>query len=569
VETPVSRETQAAIRWRIELATIVSAMIAGSLARLGGCFAVLQGGIGGLDHFDEGIYVSAALSWAADGRPPGMLPPYAPPIYPGLVALASREFGPPEFWAVFISWVASAATIFVAGLLGRRWFGPGAGATAAIFAAASGHQAAHAMMALTDATFLLAWMAGLGAVAAWLAKPTMGRAVILGLAAGLAQDVKYSGWLLLAVATIAVGLRWIAMRTAVRRPSMAESIGGLAVASVVAALIYTPWFLFVERHGGYAGLLRHHSSYVQGWSAWGRNFSAQLAQAQALEQSWSPWGCLAAGIAFIVLSMPATKEGRVRAALQACGLLALFGLGKRFLPGLSWGFGAILILQAVRADGSRGSRVLAASWALLTLMTPLYHPYTRLWLPMTAIEWFAVASALQLIGEGKGGEIRRSLGVILLAALISCGLRTWNGSSPIEMTATARPVGRSEGGIGKPVIAALSRIGPQAKASVIAVLGRPTLLMALAEAGFPVERLPDIEVLTGQAAASFAIADSLVIGAAGGEGGAQPEFAGWLTVERLEIPIATVTAFDQDPGIANDASRPAVSYFWILRRASP
>lgn len=544
-------------------------MVAGSLLRLVGALAVLKGGIGGLDHFDEGIYASAALSWAGDGHPPASLPPYAPPVYPGLVALAFHELGSWELWPVLISCLMGAATILAAGVLGRRWFGPGAGATAAILAAASGHQSAHAMMALTDATALLSWLIGLGAAAAWLARPNIRRAVALGLAVGLAQNVKYSGWLLLAVAAIGAGSSLLARRDETGRPAIVRIIAGLALAGAFAALAYVPWFLFVERHGGYAGLLRHHAGYVQGWAAWGRNFSAQLGQAQALEQSWSTWGCLAAVAVFLAGSLPREGSGRRRVALLGCATLALFWLGKRFVPGLSWGFGAILVLPAFRAGGSSGARMLAASWALLTLMTPLYHPYTRLWLPMTAIEWFAVASALRLIAEGDAREIRRSLVLILLAALAACGVRAWAGHSPVGLQSVARPVMRPEGGIGRPVVAALGRIGPQAKAGSIAILGRPTLLMALAESGFHVERLPDLGALGGGTGAALTVVDSLVIGDAAGAGGGLPEIAGWSVVERLEVPASTVTAFDQEPGIAEDAGRPALSYFWILRRANP
>lgn len=546
-------------------------MIVGGVARSNGFIRSLRSGIGILDHFDEGIYASAALAWAGNGHPPDWLPPYSPPIYPGLSAIAYHELGPSPAWLMAIAWLTGTVTILIAAILGRRWFGPGAGAMAAIFIAASGYQASLSMMALTDSTFLLAWLAGLGAIASWIGRPTILRSIGLGLAAGIAQNAKYNGWLLLAIAAIAVTVRWfLSLRGSVGKQPIGPILAGLIVAGVVAALIYLPWFLFVERHGGYAALIRHHSGYVQGWTAWGRNFALQLEQAQALDQGWSPWGILAAGIAFLATNRRDQSVGREngRTSVLAAGtILAIYGIGKQFIPGISWGFGAILILQAVR-DRTAGMLALATTWSLMTLLTPLYHPYTRLWLPITALEWFAVAAALQMAREGKGGEIRLGLILALLTASLACGIRAWNGSPPLMTASIARPVYRTVDGIGRPIILALGRLGVNDRSGPIAIVGRPTLLMALAGASFPVERLPDLGALErGTTSATMAIADSLVIGNLDGEGGAPRNLPGWSIMERVEVPISTVTAFDQDPGLATNASRPLASYFWILRRA--
>ena len=152
----------------------------------------------GLDHFDEGIYASVgAWSLAPGGLAdldPGLIP-YAPPGYPILVGLAYRLAGPSDLAAIAVSIVAGIAAIPVVAWLGRRTFGPGFGVAAAGFAAASMPHIAFSRMALTDATFLLAWLGAMVAGGRFLERPGPVRAVWLGAAVGLAQHFKYNGWL--------------------------------------------------------------------------------------------------------------------------------------------------------------------------------------------------------------------------------------------------------------------------------------------------------------------------------------------------------------------------------------
>ena len=60
----------------------------------------------------------------------------------------------------------------------------------------------------------------------------------------------------------ALGLIFRREDRATRRLVATWGWGSLAV--LVAALVYGPWYRFVESHGGYAALMAHHRSYLSG-----------------------------------------------------------------------------------------------------------------------------------------------------------------------------------------------------------------------------------------------------------------------------------------------------------------
>src|SRR5579871_1913836 len=96
---------------------VVGLTLIAAIERLGG-FGRL-----GLDHFDEGVYASAAF-WSL--RPGGLasldpgLIPYAPPGYPILVGLGYGLFGASDRVAIAVSALAGVAAIPLAYALGKK-----------------------------------------------------------------------------------------------------------------------------------------------------------------------------------------------------------------------------------------------------------------------------------------------------------------------------------------------------------------------------------------------------------------------------------------------------------------
>src|SRR5262249_35020862 len=160
--------------------------------------------------------------------------------------------------------------------VGRRTFGSGAGAATAALAGLSLAHVAFSRKALTDAPFLLAWLGALGLGAKFLERPTAGRAVALGLAVGGAPNFKYKGWVAGAVVVLAAVLGVVADRESRQRAHLLRTFGLGTVGALVAGSVYLPWYAFVESHGGYAALVRHHRSYLGGVDTWLPHWRQQL-----------------------------------------------------------------------------------------------------------------------------------------------------------------------------------------------------------------------------------------------------------------------------------------------------
>ena len=349
----------------------------------------------GLDHFDEGIY-GAAGAWIhlpgglADLEP-GLVA-YAPPLFPILLGVAYSVMGMNDFAAVMVSIVAGIATIPLVGWLGRRWMGPGAGAACAAFAALSGTHLAFSRMALTDSTFLLFWILGMVAGAEFLAKPGPFQAVGLGLAVGLAQLTKYNGWLIGAVIAIATLSGFVFQSEDRSRSRVVRTLAWGLLAAGIAMAIYWPWFRFVDSQIGYSALLKHQRSYLGEVSAWPDHLMTQIRQVVALSGG-ELWGIAATALAIggltwsLDLSWQSLRLGRGWLAVLALVFLLFFPVTS------GWWLGIALVGGFLKSAAPR-LRMLGAWWFVLTILTPMYHPYARLWLPLEAAGWVFKAFVL-------------------------------------------------------------------------------------------------------------------------------------------------------------------------------
>lgn len=352
----------------------------------------------GLVHFDEGIYAMAG-GWIHSPRGIAGLDPtviaYAPPGFPFLVGLAYGVLGRGDVAAILVSIVAGTLTIPIVGWLGWRTFGRGAGASAAALGALAGPHIAFSRMALTDASFLLAWLVAIGLGQRFLERPGPVRALALGLAVGTAQLFKYNGWLAgAAVAACAVFLTLARPRD---RSAWLRLWGWGLVAAGVAAVVYWPWFRFVEEHGGYAGLLAHQRGYMGGLASWPGFAVIQLRQNQAL--SGGPGLLLASGLAaaLAMLASRGIRGGSVAAIAFAMIVSALvLAFGVLFAAFLMTWFVAVGLLRPL----DRRVGLLIVAWVGLALLTPFYHPYARLMLPFLSLSWTLAAGLFVRLGQG-------------------------------------------------------------------------------------------------------------------------------------------------------------------------
>jgi 4-amino-4-deoxy-L-arabinose transferase-like glycosyltransferase len=369
----------------------------------------------GLTHFDEGVYAFAGLWAIAPGALAALDPsvvPYAPPGFPILVGLSYSVFGVSDSPAIFVAIVCGTLTIPVAAWVAGRTFGRAAAVSAAVFAAASLAHIAFSRKALTDAPFLLVWVASLAFGVRFLERPTPLRAIVMGLMVGLAQNTKYNGWMSGAVTLLAAfaGIAFCAEQR--RTATLARTLGYGLLGAVVAGVFYGPWVSFVEAHGGYSDLLRHHRSYLGGPGTWYPFLSQQLSQSIALSggAAWrlATWGV--AWVSAIVVAGPLGPgpSGRRSWSVGVFGLLC-GGVVFGFWPTVAWWLG-LAWSPWLLADARASRRALGAWWLLFSVMTPFYHPYARLWLPIEAAGWLmsagAIGAAIDAGTQFSGGSLR-------------------------------------------------------------------------------------------------------------------------------------------------------------------
>ncbi len=373
-----------------------------ALTAIGGVLRLWSFGRLGLSHFDEGIYAASGL-WIFSrqgilGLDPSTIA-YAPPGFPFLVGLSYFVLGAGDLPAILVSIVAGTLTIPAVAWLAHRTFGSGAGGVAAAFAALSGAHVAFSRMALTDVSFLLAWVLALIQAQRFLERPGAVRAFMLGAAVGVAQLFKYNGWLA-GLSVMLSAAVWLASHPREWRSRFTAATWGWGlVAALVAASVYWPWFAFVQSHGGYAALLAHQRGYLGGFSSWPGNLAVQLAEARALSGGavWLAAAGLAAAAAILIIGFDKAERGH---RSEIIVLVTLFVASLRTTPDLAWSVPLFFLPCAlyVRKTGLSRPVVLAyTAWLTLAVLTPFYHPYARLWLPLEAFEWVFLGGVIGVL----------------------------------------------------------------------------------------------------------------------------------------------------------------------------
>jgi len=548
---------------RREAALVAAATAIGALVR------VWALGRLGLVHFDEGIYAIAGL-WAIAPRGLAgldpMLIPYAPPGFPFLVGLAYKVLGASDLGAIMVSITAGALAIPAAAILARRTFGPGAGAAAAALTALSGSHVAFSRMALTDATFLLMWLLGLIVAQRFVERPGAARGVALGAAVGLAQLVKYSGWTVGAAVPLALIAITVCDPSRKSASYQGRAWGFGLLAAATAALVYTPWFAFVESHGGYRALMAHQSGYVGSLDSWFGHFRIQLEQASALSGGlgWNAAGWLAA-IAGAILARPHASSWK--RPWSAAVLFGLLGLGA-IAPTLLWWIGLGWLLFPGR-DASPGRVLLGVAWLGLSVLTPFYHPYARLWLPIHSLGWIAGAGAIAGLVADRDEPFawvgwRPAVAIACgLAALVQ-GLVLMRTPSPAERgTGLLAPSDSLRNAVGR-AIAELPRANPGLR-----LLARPPATFYIGgRAAASVE--PGVDGLirgNGGRPGAWALVDQAQLRQSGDVTSASSRLLErWEKVGEYPTTLNLPTLLDVDPGAAR-MTRPgeAEAPLWLLR----
>ncbi len=402
-----------------------------------------------LGHFDEGVLVSGAFGVWLHGvwHFPLAQPLQAPPLFPWMLAGTFGITGMPlAVMGIYLSAALGAATVVVYFALLSRIHGERFALAGAGLLAASDLHVAFSRMALTDVPLTFWFVSGAYCLVR-LAESTgrgadtklagsgrhvhlAGWSVALGLAIGAAWNTKYNGWMLAAMAAttwLIVGARQTILRRAGGRPGDGEddSFGrkrialAIAAAAVLAVVCFLPWYRHVELtyDGGYGAVVANHLRYAGGLAEWpARALRLATSLSAFRHYGWLVTLLVTTAVLGILLvrqplSRSAASAGETTRLVTPCvalvGLLAAVALGcdavlfvlaaAAILPALLWG---------------RWPEVFFAVWVgAFLVLTPFYHPYTRLLVPalpaVIALALWLVLGALRLtadVGSREGEE---------------------------------------------------------------------------------------------------------------------------------------------------------------------
>jgi 4-amino-4-deoxy-L-arabinose transferase-like glycosyltransferase len=525
----------------------------------------------GLSHFDEGMYAMAAFWVAQPAGFVGIDPSaalYAPPLYHLGNGLAYLLMGYSDLSLIVTSLAAGVAAIPLAGWVARRAFGPGAGSAAAALAALSGAGVAFSRMALTDSLFLATWLLAMGLGLRFLQRPGLGRGLALGLAVGLAQNTKYNGWL---AGVIVGGAGLLGLWPGGDRRMVRRLLVGLAVAAGVSALCYLPWYRFVESHGGYDALIAHQRGYLGRLDEWPGHLRMQLGAITALAggRSWlaAAWGLAALGTGW---------AWRARPEARRLGWLALAGAAFVALPSLAWWIGLAWLPWLLRSRDP-GPRLLGVWWLVLSLMTPLYHPYARLWLPLHAAGWVLLGGAMARWASGAAGVApipleRRGVRAGLMAVAVAAALVAFVPRPARVLDGLLSPTDF----VRHDLLTADLGSG-RTREGLLKVLARPhaAFYLFLDGRSFRFQKVGTLDQLVAEASPeALALVDEAQLRQAGDPEAARAKLAAVMEpvpgAERIET-LSPVTLLDVAPEAAfgDLRARPCRWQVWRVKRASP
>jgi 4-amino-4-deoxy-L-arabinose transferase-like glycosyltransferase len=553
-----------------------------ALALVGFVIRIWSFGRLGLIHFDEGIYALAGLWVFSPGGLQGLDPTviaYAPPGFPILVGLSYLGLGMADFSAILVSIVLGTLTIPAVGWVARRTFGAGAGAAAAAFAALSGPHIAFSRMALTDASFLLCWVLAIGQGQRFLERPKLRRAVLLGVTVGITQLLKYNGGISGVLVALGAAL-WLLLHPHEGPSKTTVATWGWGFcAAVIASSVYWPWFQFVESHGGYAKLWAHHQSYLGGISTWPGHLSVQLAEARALSGGpvWMAGTGFVAAVAMVTSAGDLGIERRLLLRVLAGAIvLALLCL----IPHLGWWLGLYWIgmILVVRLRFLTKSVVLVVvGWVCLSVLTPFYHPYARLWLPLHAFGWVLLGglfvlfrSGFEVAGRAAPWRVDRfrTDPLPLFAAICLFGIlfQSFLANSPWKSQFPSFLGPRDSLRLACLTIA--GELPREVKS--LRLFARPAVQFYLGR-NVSVQSQPDMEHLLGPGdPTAWALLDSALL-PRGSQSSDEPNRSGgrWVRVGTALAPLDLPTLLDIDPGAALTTERDRSASLTLLRPKQP
>lgn len=352
----------------------------------------------GLGHYDEGVYAlsaSAVVAWPDGDLFPGQTR-FSPPLWFATVGAVARVLElPPHVVALTLNVLTGALIAAAAATVGMAWFGMIAGVATGIFVALDPLNLMLSRSGLTDPAFAFWFLLAVAALGRALARGGAGALLLAGACTGLAWNTKYHGWFVLLIGAGAIILRFAMRRRGPTLPRFSMIVRRLGLVTVLAAMCYVPWALYMRTASGgrgLAGIVAYYLTLIGGdW--FGR------ALEHVAMQGWldGPLVRMAAPLAIaaaLLLAGSQVVTRRLAIVLLGLVIVTLLGGGVAALVLLAL-FGLRTLLQ--RFDWPAA---LVISWLVLWLVAaPFYEPYARLLLPLMVVLGIAAGVGVQGLAD--------------------------------------------------------------------------------------------------------------------------------------------------------------------------
>jgi hypothetical protein len=245
-------------------------------------------------------------------------------------------------------------------------------------------------------------------------------------------------------------------------------------------------------------------------------------------------------------------------------------------PAFPWWLGIPWLLYRWDTDRA-GERLLLVTWAGLSILTPFYHPYARLWLPLLAIGWVWVGGLVSwAMGRvpGDTGEPRSPrLPAYRWRRTASClclALGTLQGLALLRASSTGAslpgPMSLSQGRSLRIAADTLLK-DPSARVPGLRLLARPAVTFYLGRKIY-VQVEPDLDHLVSEkGGGSRALVDTVQLRQEGDLRSATARLLDrWERVAEYPTALTLPTLLDVDPGAARSGRSETVEAPLMLLR---
>jgi hypothetical protein len=247
------------------------------------------------------------------------------------------------------------------------------------------------------------------------------------------------------------------------------------------------------------------------------------------------------------------------------------------IPQLSWWVGlfwiAIAMIQGT-GIGTLSAYLLLAGWATLSMLTPFYHPYARLWLPVQAFGWIlmggvfvSVRTRVEIGGRGSRWTWNLASDPLPWFALvfILSGVSHAISSDPPREALAIRHVEPSDSV--RMACRAIHQLLPQEVKSLRVFARRPIIFYLAFDGGVTVLPQPDLDHLLekGDPTAWVVLDMAMMRQDNVSEADVSRALAQWIVIRNIPTTLNMATLLDIEPAAARSGTLNVLVSLRLLR----